>query len=416
VIRYDDTPGIDPVTGRQCRLLTAQLLERLREYESGKRPTKIETSEPTFFDPRSGEPVVWYYKDRTGGIELFDLMGFHPQAGEELLPITADIAEAWKNQNEKRRKLDNGRIPQRVDPDNYSFFDPISGDARTWYWRGEKGDYEFYNNPGYHPRNGDQLKLFTKERLAIYLREAADDEQRRKAEAERAKRERARQDEENRREAERQEQLRREAQLKRDRETQSAKLCDQLAGNPTDPRRAAAEGVPFETLKAHADEAIDVCERAIAQYPNELRLQYQLARALAVNDRNRKRALPILQKLVAKRYAAAYDNLGWLVITERKNFAEAVSHFRAGIQLGDADAMVSLAEMIGTGHAIPMNRSETRLALYARASQLGHSGAARAHQVEQQKQDSPERQRPREFEQQEDGFKFLLPFLQRMPR
>jgi cytochrome c-type biogenesis protein CcmH/NrfG len=109
------------------------------------------------------------------------------------------------------------------------------------------------------------------------------------------------QEEANRQEAERQEQIRRDLQAKREKEAQAAKLCDQLAGNPNDPRRAG-EGVPFETVVGHADEAIRACERAIAQYPSEPRFQYQLARALAVNERNRKQAVPILQKLVASRY------------------------------------------------------------------------------------------------------------------
>ena len=69
------------------------MLERLREYEKGNRPQKIQTADPTFFDLRTGEPIVWYYKDKNGVIELFNLMGFHPQSGDELSPVTKEIVE-----------------------------------------------------------------------------------------------------------------------------------------------------------------------------------------------------------------------------------------------------------------------------------------------------------------------------------
>ncbi|MGX9431855.1 MULTISPECIES: hypothetical protein [Bradyrhizobium] len=46
------------------------------------------------------EPVVWYFKNDRGQIELFDLMGFHPQTGE-LIPITREVAQVWKQQAAK---------------------------------------------------------------------------------------------------------------------------------------------------------------------------------------------------------------------------------------------------------------------------------------------------------------------------
>jgi hypothetical protein len=47
-------------------------------------PSKTtEAVEPTFFDPRTGEPAIWYYKTKSGEIELFDKKGFHPSTGEK---------------------------------------------------------------------------------------------------------------------------------------------------------------------------------------------------------------------------------------------------------------------------------------------------------------------------------------------
>ena len=38
-IRYGETLGIDPATGRECRPLTAEVIERLRAYKWGNRPS-----------------------------------------------------------------------------------------------------------------------------------------------------------------------------------------------------------------------------------------------------------------------------------------------------------------------------------------------------------------------------------------
>jgi hypothetical protein len=209
VLYRRDEPGIDRETGRQCRQITPQVLERLREYEKGKRPKKIEASEPEFFDPRTGDAIVWYSRGANNIIEIFDLMGFHPQTGEELLPITKDVVERWRS--------NKGRgVPKRVDPGQYEFFDPRTGEPRAWYWRSEKGEYEFYDNPGFHPRTGEPLLVVSKEALAKRIKEIEDQEKRRKEEEERAKQEKAKRDEENRREAAQQEEDRRKLQAERE--------------------------------------------------------------------------------------------------------------------------------------------------------------------------------------------------------
>ncbi len=61
-------------------------------------------------DSRTGEPIVWFSKNTGGSIELFDLMGFHPITGEELLPITRDVVETWKQANLSCAVQDNGLI------------------------------------------------------------------------------------------------------------------------------------------------------------------------------------------------------------------------------------------------------------------------------------------------------------------
>ena len=182
----------------------------------------------------------------------------------------------------------------------------------------------------------------------------------------------------------------RKLQLKRSRKTpppeeaeelkklsQSEQRCDLLAANPNDQNRVG-EGVPFDALKLQAKEAVEACDIAVKQNPRKPRLQYQLARALQFSDR--KRAFALLQTLVSTRYPAAFDNIGWIVLAE--NPQEAVNYFRRGVDLGDSDSMVSLAEMIDRNYAFPRGPGETKLALYHRAAQLGNKAAANAVQVE----------------------------------
>jgi hypothetical protein len=170
----------------------------------------------------------------------------------------------------------------------------------------------------------------------------------------------------------------------------AANKCDTLAANPYDLRKSA-EGVPFDRLKQHAFEAVENCEIAAGQYPHELRFQYQQARALQHLDPGK--AFIMHERLARLRYPAAYDNLGWLYITERSNEREGIRQFQMGTELGDPDSMVSLAEMMRRGMVMPRRPSEP-LELYRRAAQLGHVEAAQVlQQIEQEGQYQDEQQR-----------------------
>src|SRR5262249_56143500 len=111
--------GMDPETGRECRLVTTGLIERLKEYAEGKRPVRIKALQPEFFDPRTGEPIVWYV-DHGGTIEIFDLMGYHPETSEELLPVTPEIVDRWKAQQAQSSK----KQPTLVDPETHPCCNP----------------------------------------------------------------------------------------------------------------------------------------------------------------------------------------------------------------------------------------------------------------------------------------------------
>jgi hypothetical protein len=148
-VRFGNHPGtVDQETGRICRPVTPEIVDRLRSYEKGEVPKRIEVAEPTFFDPRTAEAIVWYSKTSGGSVELFNLMGFHPRTGDELLPVTKEIAALWKTQSQ---------APKRVFPDgSYQFFDLTTGESRLWYLLALNGEFEFYDRAGFSPLTGQR--------------------------------------------------------------------------------------------------------------------------------------------------------------------------------------------------------------------------------------------------------------------
>jgi len=362
VIYRNHLPGIDPETGRECRLVTIGLVERLNEYASGKRPDKIKATHPEFFDPRTSEPIVWYV-DRRGTIEIFDLLGYDPETGEELLAVTPEIVDRWKAQQAQAAR----RPPRRVDPETHDFFDPKTGRPNIWHSPGENGALEFFDGPGFHPRTGKALTEITRDFADKRSRERADSLAREQKERDdRIAREQKERDD---REAQQEQQRRKELAK------QSAAACDALAANPNDQRRHSRDGVTYNQLKTQIPEAIRACEQAVQLVPADLTLQYQLARAGELADPAR--GQPMQDRLVKLGYPAAFDNAGSLLLNDPKCrqhcIREAVKLFQKGATLGDPDAMMSLADQINNGQA-----TGSVIALYQRAAKLGHPGAKRA--------------------------------------
>jgi hypothetical protein len=474
-VTYGEHPGIDPATGRECRPVKPEMVERLQKYANGQRPQAITTSNPIFFDPRSGEPIVWYYKSSDNAILIYDLMGFQPDTGEELLPITKEIVEQWKTQgtrcvpqrisdpdkyvffdplngrprawywvgngayefydcvgfqpqtgdrlqvvtrdviNEWRNKKDNPTTPDRV-PNRVQitkdtvFFDPVTGNPRLWYWRRDKGDYDFFDGPGFHPQNGQPLQSFTKESLLQYQQEIEEKARQLKAEQDRLETEQKAKAEADAQKLREQQQKTEADERKRAEESQratdAARQCDELAANPNDAHRVG-EGVPYAALKPQAADAVQACDLAAKQNPNELRFQYQLGRALelagdgSAHVTNRLRALGIHQSLVKAGYPAAFDNLASLYRWDRKDLATAVVLFRKGVELGDSDSMLSLADMIESGQVMPESPSETPLDLYKRAAELGNQNGIRAYQAELANAQQAQQQKIQQLQQQQ---------------
>lgn len=387
-VRWLEPVDVDPLTGLKCRKPTPELVERLNIYIKGKLPQRVGDDEVAFFDPRTSEPIVWYWKAKSGDIEIFNLMGFHPETRDELLPVTPDIVEQFKAQRAQRQRRQ--RPLRQIAPETYDFFDPATGEARAWYWRSDDGTYEFYDNSGFHPQTGTALKPVDNDVLTIWREEKKAAEARQSAV-------RLRQANDARLEADRQERERR-AELEREqREAQAGVSCDQLAGNPSDPHRSGeVAGVRYDELKVHATEAVQACRIAREKFPNELRYQYQYARALEINDPGG--AIPLYRELIRQNYPAAYDNLGNIYIRKR-DMKNAIVVLQAGVAANDPDSMVTLSVLIENGYLSVPNPSAAKYALLSKAAQLGHSGAQVA--VDQQRTEFQQGQQERAYQQQE---------------
>jgi hypothetical protein len=383
--------GIDPDTGLECRPLTPQMTEKFNAYRNGNRPQLVTDVDPAFFDPVSGEPIIWYAK-ANGRIELFNLMGFHPKTGEELTPVNRQIVDEWRGQSSKVVR----RAPSRIDPDKFGFFDQVSGSAKVWYWVSETGDYQFYDGPGFQPNSGDPLNIVSHDSIAAWRQavQAAVDLKRKEQErqAQEARDRLVKELATKQAELDAKNLADQQAAQEMQKQQQAGVDCDRLAGNPTDIRRKA-DGPTFDVLRNQADQAIEACGRAIQQSPLELRYQYQISRAYQYT--NPKKALDILGTLVKAEYPAAFDNLGGMY--RGKDNDKALQLFLRGRDLNDADSMVSLADMIDKGTYTPDNPVMVKLGLLKRAANLGHAGAQRGFPLElqkaQQNQNDQEKQR-----------------------
>jgi hypothetical protein len=275
--------------------------------------------------------------------------------------VTVCVPKSQTVKKEEQERVARQQRPAKpVDPTTVAWFDPVTGQPRVWYWR-EGATYDFFDNSGFHPRTGDKLlvvdrKVVNDWRLSV---------ERGKREAvERVQREAAQ------REAEAQ----RQAKIAR-----AGELCDQAAAGPYDlDRPKTTPGVAWETLRGAGGQAVEACEIAARQYPEERRYRYQLARAYQGSEP--KKALPLLQLLMRQNYRAAYDNYGWALLDTRvgrNDMAGALASFRQGANLGDPDAMVSLATMISKGRVEGAGQEEA-YRLFKRAAGLGHREASEA--------------------------------------
>lgn len=393
-VEYRNTLGVDPETGRECRPFTPSLLERLKDYEKGLRPKRITSSDITFFDLRTGEPNVWYSRDDQGHIKLFDLIGFDPESGQELLPVNTEIVNSWK----KQVLAVTQKPPKLVDPNSYAFFDTVTGEPQVWYWQDANGDWEFYDNPGFRS-TGEKLTLISQTVIDLWRRQVAERAQQEAARVAETERKRISDQEALQQTQEAEATRQREQAAKAEMEQQAGDRCDRTAANPTDAQKPSdIPGVEYNDLKLNPQAAIDACSQAVKVFPTELRFRYELARALEFT--NPQRAINIYVMLVKNNYVAAHDNFGGVLLRERKDLHGAIKEYETGVRLGDPSAMLSLAYLIKHNLYSVANPDAMRHALLVKAAQAGVAGAQDALDKEQQEAQARSVQQQSEEEQQ----------------
>ncbi len=127
--------------------------------------------------------------------------------------------------------------------------------------------------------------------------------------------------------------------------------CDRLAAHPADGNRVVP-GVQWDVMNARA--AIQACSDAVAKYPDVLRFQFQLGRAL-LRAKRRDEGLPYLFAAAEKNYAAAFANIGGTYQFDLGNYSEALKWYRRGAELGDISSQTHLAEMYLEGWGVERN-------------------------------------------------------------
>ena len=149
--------------------------------------------------------------------------------------------------------------------------------------------------------------------------------------------------------------------------------CDRYAASDQDPQRKSV-GVPFAEIDPAL--AIPACESALRQYPNSVRLAYQLARAY-YKANNFDAALAQLRKPTDQGYAVAQTTLGVMYENGHgvpQDYAQAVAWYRKAADQGNAHAQNNLARMYENGWGVPQDYAQA-IAGYRKAADQGNAVA-----------------------------------------
>lgn len=151
--------------------------------------------------------------------------------------------------------------------------------------------------------------------------------------------------------------------------------CDILAGNPYDSQRVTAGTRQF-IIDRNFDAAIEVCEIAVANYPDVVRFWAQLARAYrSAGDYDR--AIEWQQKAVDADYASAMVYLGQMHLDAQavaQDNARAKELFEIAADRGETAAYTALAWIYRAGVGVPQDYAQA-LDFYRQGADLGNDWA-----------------------------------------
>ncbi len=117
VVTGDQTP--DPTTGETPRPISREIVPSIRAMYHGRAPGALkptEIDEKRLFDPSTGRALIWYHKDASGALKLYDGPGFDPESQEPLRPMTKELVPSVKGyiQNEKATFAERKRVEEKA--------------------------------------------------------------------------------------------------------------------------------------------------------------------------------------------------------------------------------------------------------------------------------------------------------------
>ena len=411
---FYDGPGFQPQTGDPLKIATKYVVDAWKK-SVGHNSHPVDPNTYPFFNSVTGAAQVWYWHSDNGAYEFYDGPGYQPKTGEKLQIVTRDVVEKWKRPlgppigvqlRQKTAEFLDALYREVSDPNsnalaamNNNYADQVSYYGKSYSREQIIAEQKSFNDRWpirHYKMQQDSLQINCDEQsLTCGAKGLLDFDFRSPARNQRSSGVATFEYELKFASLEAPPKITLEAGEVRTRNVEPyspssqpplatsapGTRCDELAANPSDRAKPAnVAGVKYDLLKMQSADAIANCEIAAKAHPDQLRFQYQFARSLEVtgDTTNRQKAFVILKQLAASQYPAAFDNLGWLYLTlypADVGYLNAIPLFRAGVRLGDSDAMLSLAEMIIRGRYTPTSEEETVFALITRAAQLGNQSA-----------------------------------------
>jgi len=150
--------------------------------------------------------------------------------------------------------------------------------------------------------------------------------------------------------------------------------CDRLASSPYDPSRPA--GIAGKELYDIRPEAVDACRAAVAQDPDDPRVQYQLGRALMM-QRHFDEAMSLLQKGADKNFAPSKMAIGVLYTVGygvKQDDRIAMEWFIKAAEQDDSEAERNIGLSYDYGNVVQKDKQKA-ISWFLRAANHGNRDA-----------------------------------------
>ncbi|MCS7042071.1 MAG: hypothetical protein NZR01_04710 [Bryobacteraceae bacterium] len=98
-VKYSDRPGVERTYGVPFQPMTPEMAYKLWLLEKG-RVLPVPPDDRPWFNPATGEALLWYYRFPDGTLEFYDRPGRHPFTNEPLREVTKEIFLEWRQKKE----------------------------------------------------------------------------------------------------------------------------------------------------------------------------------------------------------------------------------------------------------------------------------------------------------------------------